>query len=83
MSRFVNDNGTLNAYEIRGDELFPNDRFGYKIIAVVYDAKHWCAYQGLTDWSDEKIASNGDEIPFDVARRLFTTLANNIPEYWN
>ena len=81
MSRFINDNGTLNAYDICGNEFFPNDRFGYKVIAIVYDDKHWCAYRGLTDWADEYVASNGDEVPEEVARYLFITLYNNIPRY--
>jgi hypothetical protein len=81
--RDANENGTLNAYEICGYEMLPNDRYGYKIIAVVYDDQHWCAFRGLTDWSDEKVASQGDYIPSEVAQDLFPTLYNNIPQYWN
>jgi hypothetical protein len=79
--RLKNSEGTLNPYEISGGEIQPDDRFGYKVIAVVYSDQEWMAYSGYTDWSDEKIAANGDEVFWDVAKYLFSTIANTIPHY--
>jgi hypothetical protein len=79
--RFTNNNGTLNSYEISGDEIQPSDIFGYKVIAVVYSDQEWMAYSGNTDWTDKEIASNGDEVFWDVAKYLFSTIANTIPYY--
>jgi len=81
--RIYNTNGTLNAYNICGNEILPNDMYGYKIVVKVWDEDTWCAFQGLTDWSDEKVWANGDMIPFEVAKYLFSTLANNIKQYGN
>lgn len=83
MTRFINDEGTLNAYNISGFEIQPNDRFGYKIIACVWDENSWCAFMGLTDWTDADVASRGEQIPFEVAKYLFSTIANTIPNYEN
>lgn len=79
--RIANEHGTLNAYNISGHEVQTHDRYGYKIIAVVYSEHFWKAYRGLTDWSDEKVASQGDEIPHEVARYLFSTINAMIPNY--
>jgi len=79
--RICNENGTLNAYNISGNEVQPNDHYGYKIIAVIHSEHFWKAYMGLTDWSDEKVASEGDEISHEVARRLFSTIDAVIPNY--
>lgn len=79
--RYINENGTLNAYNICGDEIKPNDRYGYKIIAVVYDESFWAAYMGLTDWDDERVACEGDKISYEIAKRLFSTIDAVIPNY--
>jgi hypothetical protein len=75
MARIVNAEGTLNAYNICGDEIHADDRYGYKVIAVIYFNKMWRAYRGLTDWSDERVAAEGDEISVTVAEQLFPTIA--------
>lgn len=81
MSRVKNNFGTLNAYIVQGDELMKNDRYGYKIIAVIFDENTWCVYRGLTDWEDEEVVSDGSMIPYDAAKILFPTLAQNIANY--
>jgi len=44
---------------------------GFKIIAVIGYNNDWCAYRGLTDWSDERCAAQGDKISKDAAEALF------------
>lgn len=83
MSRRMNNNGTLNAYLVQGDEIQKDDRYGYKIIAVVFDENSWCAFRGLTDMDDDYISRCGDEVPYEAARYLFSTLANNLENYGN
>ena len=78
MTRDVNENGTLNAYVANGMEILPNDRFGYKIVAVVYSKYFWAAYR---DWSDSRCADNGDKVSHEVARALFPTIDAVIPNY--
>ncbi len=65
------------------DEIRNGDRFGYKVMAVIHSDQSWCAYRGNTEWSDEQIAQNGDEISHQVARELFPTLANSGRTYEN
>ena len=81
MAREINENGTINAYIISGDEVKPNDRYGYKIVAVVYGKHFWAAYKGLTHWSDERCASDGDKVLYDIASRIFSTIDAVIPNY--
>ena len=72
----LGEEGTLNAYTIAPDEIKGGDRYGYKIVAVVSEYHHgWCAYEGPTDWTDKKVADNGDEVPEGAAKALFPTLA--------
>jgi hypothetical protein len=70
------EEGTLNAYMVRGNEVQPGDRYGYKIVAVINEGWNgWAAYRGPTTWSDEKVAANGDAISKEAAEALFSTLA--------
>ena len=73
--REKNSNGTLNAYVVQGGEVEAEDTYGYKIIAVVYNDYFWAAYRGLTDWSDEQVAAEGDKISERCASELFSTIA--------
>lgn len=66
--------GTLNAYHIRPEEIKSGDRYGYKVVAVVYANNFWMAYRGPTGWDDERVANEGDQVEYSVARRLFPTL---------
>jgi hypothetical protein len=81
MTRETNENGTLNPYVVHGGEIRTGDFFGYKVIAVVHDQYFWAAYRGLTDWSDERVAAEGDKISYEVACSLFPTIAGTIPHY--
>ncbi|MFA5035704.1 MAG: hypothetical protein WC479_00815 [Candidatus Izemoplasmatales bacterium] len=77
MTRIANSQGTLNAYNITPEELTDRDRFGYKIVAVIRNG-YWCAYRGLTDWSDEEVARSGDSVSHEIAAGLFPTLDNSL-----
>jgi hypothetical protein len=81
--REQNENGTLNAYVVGGHEIQPYDNYGYKIIAVIHSKDFWTAYMGLTDWSDYAVASGGDTVSYDIARKLFPTIDAVIPNYNN
>ena len=61
---------TLNPRNVIPVNMKTGDRLGYKIIAVIsqYD---WAAYQGLTSWSDDRVARSGDKISAAVAKMLF------------
>lgn len=49
---------------------------GYKIVFRIWEpGRHWCAYRGLTDWEDDRVAENGDEIPYEQAQSLFPGIA--------
>ncbi len=62
---------TLNPVTANPESLSPDDRLGFKIIAVIGYNNDWCAYRGLTDWSDERCAAQGDKISKDAAEALF------------
>jgi len=79
--RSENENGTLNAYVVSGHEVRPSDHYGYKIIAVVQSQHFWAAYMGLTDWSDLKVAQEGDKVSYEIASKLFSTIDAMIPNY--
>lgn len=81
MTRYANSNGTLNEYCVRPDEVQTNDRYGYKVIAVM-DEHFWTAYKGLTDWSDERTAAEGDSIPEEAAIVLFPSLHSTNRTYY-
>lgn len=77
MTRKFNSQGTLSAYHVHPDEVKKGDRYGYKIVACVWESWNgWCAFSGPTDWTDERVAKYGDEIPEEAANLLFPTLAN-------
>lgn len=62
---------TLNPVTISPELLKPNDKLGFKIIAVIGYNNDWSAYRGLSDWSDEQTASMGDKISKEAAEALF------------
>ena len=70
------EEGTLNPYEVQGDEVQEGDRYGYKLIAVIHVGwSGWAVYRGPTAWSDEHVAENGDCVSEEAAKALFPTLA--------
>ena len=81
MVRIYNKENTLNSYSITPNEIEVGDRFGYKIIAVVYGKDSWFAYKGLSHWTDNEVTIKGDLVLYDVAKFLFPTLANTLEYY--
>ncbi len=62
---------TLNPANIVPNELQPEDELGYKIIAVIGYNNDRSAYKGLTSWSDDEVARNGDKLSKIAAKALF------------
>jgi len=62
---------TLNPVTVRPIDLKPGDELGYKIIAVIGHNDDWAAYRGLTDWSDDMVARQGDKLSKVAAEALF------------
>jgi hypothetical protein len=81
MTRRANENGTLNSYLIEPDEIEADDRYGYKVVAVIHADDCWGVYRGLTDWTDATVAIAGDGVSFEVARLLFPTIAATVSHY--
>jgi hypothetical protein len=83
MTRNVNSNGTLNSYVVSPDEVQPEDRYGFKVVAVVYSKNFWAAYRCYTDWDDQRVADYGDKLSHEVAALLFPSIDAAIPNYNN
>jgi hypothetical protein len=76
MSRDTFPTGTLNHYTIEGREIQAGDQFGLKLVACIWQGWNgWCVFMGPPDWTDQKVAAQGDEVPEKVAKMLFPTLA--------
>jgi len=73
--RETNPNGTLNSYVVKPDETKAHDRYGYKMIAVIYEEPFWCCYIGLTHWSDQYTADHGDKVKKHIAEEMFPSIA--------
>ena len=73
--REVNKNGTMNPYVVSPYQVQPGDRYGYKIVAVIYPSNQWAAYMGLTHWDDDYVANHGDKIIKDIAEKLFPSIS--------
>ena len=63
---------TLNPVTVVPWDLEPDDMLGFKVVAVMGQAHDWAAYQGLTSWTDERVASAGDKISKTAAEALFS-----------
>jgi len=61
----------LNPATVNPNNLKPDDKLGFKIIAVIGYNNDWAAYRGLIWWSDEQVANEGDKISKEVAELLF------------
>ena len=61
----------LNPIMVRPSELKPDDKLGFKVIAVIGTGGDWAAYYGLTSWTDEEVAAGGDKLNKEAAENLF------------
>jgi len=75
----------VNKVTIRSDEIEPGMGMAIKVVARTYDVMGgcWCAYLGSTDWDDQHVADNGDEIPYEAAILLFPVMRGVEMEYYN
>jgi hypothetical protein len=63
----------LNPHTVIPDELKPGDVLGVKVVAVIgRTGRDWAAYEGLTNWDDQQVASHGDKISQSAAEALFS-----------
>ena len=62
---------TLNPVTVQPYKLKGGDILGFKIVAVIGHMGDWAAYRGLTDWTDEEVASSGDKLSREAAEALF------------
>jgi hypothetical protein len=69
-------NSVMNPYIVEPSEVTAGDKFGYKIVACIWSLDEWCAFRAPTNWSDDRVAKEGDEILEDVANSIFPTLAS-------
>jgi len=58
-------------------DVHDNDAFAIKVVGVAHPGNFYNAYSGPSDWSDEQVAAQGDEIPQVAAKALFWVLANS------
>ena len=72
---------TMDAYNMRPDEVLDNDQFGYKYIAVV-NGEFWSLFRGFTNWNDDFIRTSGDRVyDEEFARKMFPVLSNKT--FWS
>ncbi len=62
-------------------DIHTDDAFAIKIVAVAGPTNDWVAYQGPTDWTDERVAVSGDKLLVETARQLFYVMANSGRRY--
>lgn len=52
------------------------DAFALKVVAVVDSYAHfWSAYRGPSDWTDDRVADQGDKLRREAAEQIFPLLA--------
>ena len=57
------------------------DAFAVKVVAVAGFADDWAAYRGPSDWSDQRVAEQGDKLPCRAAEALFQVMAASGRQY--
>ena len=69
MNILLKDPSTLRAVDIH-----PGVGIGFKIVPVIGQDNDWAAYQGLLNWTDERVALDGDKLSQAQAEALFPIL---------
>ena len=54
-----------------------DDALAINIVAVARIANDWSAYQGPSDWSDSRVARQGDKVDELAATRLFYVMGQS------
>jgi len=57
-------------YNEGGHILKQGDIVAVKMVAVIGWAEDFSVYQGLSEWSDQQVAENGDKVPESVGRAV-------------
>ena len=57
------------------------DAFAVKIVAVAGYDDDWAAYRGPSDWSDQRVAEQGDKLSRKAAEALFYVMARSGRRY--
>ncbi len=70
-----------NPWQTRPCDLKPLDILPKKVVAVIGGIGDWAAYEGPTDWPDEKIARQGDKLGANQAKAVFPSLAYSDLKY--
>lgn len=58
-------------------DLEQGDGCALKVVAVIHQWPFWSAYRGPSDWSDERVAEQGDQLLREQAEPLFYPFRNN------
>ena len=58
----------------RPTDVLWGDAFAIKVVAVAGYANDWAAYIGPSDWTDERVAEQGDKLSPEQAGPLFYVL---------
>ena len=66
----------VNKYTVRPMNIQRGTAAAIKIVAVAGD-DDWAAYYGLSDWSDERVAEEGDKIDRAAAALLFPAFVSS------
>ena len=63
-----------NLMRVSPSDVQDNDAFALKVVAVALPGGFWRAYRGPSDWSDERVAAQGDLLLEEQAGPLFYVL---------
>ena len=63
-----------NKHTTQPQDVRPDDAFAVKVVAVAGYNLDWAAYEGPTEWPDEKVIREGDKLIRKQAEPLFYVL---------
>lgn len=72
-----------NKWTTRPFQIQDGNRVAIKVVAVAGTNNDWAAYEGPTDWPDEKVASEGDKLAKNQVGKLFHVMSASGRRYRN
>ena len=66
-----------NKVSVSPSDVQRNDCFAIKVVAVAGYANDWAAYEGPSDWCDERVAASGTKLSEAQAKPLFYVMARS------
>ena len=63
-----------NHYTTRPCDVEDGDAFAIKVVATAGYGNDWAAYIGPSNWTDERVAAQGDKLSPEQAAPLFSVL---------